>query len=247
MNLSEIRALQEQYLQELPPFPSGGTLEAPNLAACIDHTLLKAEATPAQVTELCQEARQHQFAAVCVNGLHVPLAARLLQGSPVAVCTVVGFPLGAMSSAAKVLETQQAIQDGAQEIDMVLSIGLLKAGQTEAVLADIEAIVAASHRQQARVKVILEMAYLNQAEKILACLLCLAAGADFVKTSTGFAPSGATVEDVRLMRCIVGPIDRMGVKAAGGVRTLAHARAMLAAGANRLGASASLAILQEQG
>lgn len=247
MNLPEILALQAQYERELPPFPQNGRLENPILAACIDHTLLKPEATPAQIIQLCQEARQYGFASVCVNSLYVPLAAQQLQGSPVAVCTVVGFPLGAMPTPVKVYETTQALQNGAQEIDMVLPIGLLKAGQAQAVLDDIQAIVNEAHHHHAIVKVILEMAYLTQSEKILACLLCKAAQADFIKTSTGFAPSGATVEDVRLMRCIAGPIDQMGVKAAGGVRSLADARAMLEAGANRLGASASIKIIQEAG
>jgi deoxyribose-phosphate aldolase len=245
MNLTEILSLQAQYEHELPPFPEGGQLQNPDLAACIDHTLLKPDATPAQVIQLCQEARQYRFASVCVNGLYVPLAAQQLQGSPVAVCTVVGFPLGAMPTSVKVHETHQALQDGASEIDMVLPIGLLKAGQADAVLADIQTIVNEAHLHQAIVKVILEMAYLTHREKILACLLCKAAQADFVKTSTGFAPSGATPEDVRLMRRIVGPISEMGVKAAGGVRSLADARTMLEAGANRLGASASVKIIQE--
>lgn len=243
--IDHILQLTQQYEQELPQFPENGILVNPNLAGCIDHTLLKAEGLPAQVEQLCQEAREYHFASVCVNGVFVSRAAKWLQGSGVAVCTVVGFPLGATPTRVKVYETRQAIADGATEIDMVIPVGLLKGGEVNAVLDDIAAVTEASHKEGAITKVILEMAYLTQREKILACLLCAAAGADFVKTSTGFAASGATPEDVRLMRSVVGPVNQMGVKAAGGIRTLADAHAMLAAGATRLGASASIKILKE--
>ena len=243
--IDHILQLTQQYEQEMPQFPANGVLTNPNLAGCIDHTLLKAEGLPAQVEQLCQEAREYHFASVCVNGVFVARAAKWLQGSGVAVCTVVGFPLGATPTRVKVYETRQAIADGATEIDMVIPVGLLKGGEVNAVLDDIAAVTEASHKEGAITKVILEMAYLTQREKILACLLCAAAGADFVKTSTGFAASGATPEDVRLMRSVVGPVNQMGVKAAGGIRTLADAHAMLAAGATRLGASASIKILKE--
>lgn len=246
-DLSHLLALTDEYEQHLPPMPAGGVLENPNLAACIDHTLLKPDGTLAQLEQLCREARDCHFATVCVNGIFVPRAARWLQGSGVAVCTVVGFPLGAVPSRVKVYETRQAVVDGAAEIDMVIPVGLLKSGEYAAVLDDIAAVTEAAHTEGAAVKVILEMVLLTQREKILSCLLCKAAGADFVKTSTGFAASGATVEDVRLMRAVVGPISSMGVKAAGGIRTLKDARAMLEAGANRLGASASVKIMQEAG
>ena len=213
------------------------------MAAWIDHTLLKPEATPEQVEILCAEARQYEFASVCINPVYVPLAHRALAGSPVLVCTVVGFPLGATLSEAKGEETRLAIEAGAKEIDMVIPVGLLKAGQYEAVSADVRRIVEISHARSAQVKVILEMVLLTHFEKIIGCLICQAAGADFVKTSTGFGPGGATLEDVDLMRRVVRP--EMGVKAAGGVRTLADAQAMLRAGATRLGSSSGVKIVQE--
>ncbi|MBN1261400.1 MAG: deoxyribose-phosphate aldolase [Anaerolineae bacterium] len=212
------------------------------LARMIDHTLLKPEATPQQVTTLCAEAREHHFASVCVNPVFVPLAARLLSGSDVEVCTVVGFPLGATTTAAKVCETELAIAQGATEIDMVIAIGLLKAGQVAAVRGDIAALAGVCHAHTAILKVILENALLSDEEKALGCRLALEAGADFVKTSTGFAKTGATVADVALMRAAVGP--EMGIKAAGGIGAYDDALAMIAAGATRIGASRSLVILQ---
>ncbi len=210
-----------------------------SLAACIDHTILKAEATPAQVEALCKEARTFGFASVCVNSVYVPLVARLLSGSDVKVCSVVGFPLGAMSTAAKAFETKQAVADGAQEVDMVIPIGLLKAGQDEAVLADIRAVVEAAGT--ACVKVILETCLLTDAEKERVCALCHTAGVQFVKTSTGFSTGGATAADVALMkRASKGLL----VKASGGVRTLADAQTMLEAGADRIGCSASVSIVE---
>jgi len=213
------------------------------LAGRIDHTLLKPEATPAQVLALCQEAREHRFAAVCVNPRHVPLCVQALQGSGVAVCTVAGFPLGATTPGAKAYDAREAVRAGAAEVDMVLSIGLLKAGEDGSVRKEISRVVRACHRQGALCKVIIETALLDDAEKVRACRLAVAAGADFVKTSTGFARAGATVYDVLLMRTTVG--KRAKVKAAGGIRTLADALKMLVAGADRLGASAGVQLVAE--
>lgn len=211
------------------------------LARYIDHTLLKPEATPEQITALCQEALEYHFASVCINALYVPLAAKLLEGSDVAVCTVIGFPLGATTTAVKVCETEIAIAHGAKEIDMVLAIGLLKAQERERVYGDVAAVAAACHAHGAHLKVILETALLTTEEKILACELCKQAKADFVKTSTGFAKGGATIEDVALMRQAVGP--EMGIKAAGGIRDYDSAIAMIHAGATRIGASSSVNII----
>ena len=220
----------------------GATPSNPNLAAMIDHTLLKPEATPDQIAQLCYEARKHGFAAVCVNPTHVALAAQLLKGSSVAVCTVIGFPLGATPPEVKAYEAQLAIEQGATEIDMVINIGALKSKDYEHVARDIRAVVRVCHTQPVLVKVIIEAALLTDEEKIAACLLAKECGADFVKTSTGFASGGATVADVALMRRVVGL--QMGVKAAGGVRTKADAEAFVAAGATRLGASAGVKIIQ---
>jgi deoxyribose-phosphate aldolase len=215
------------------------------IAAKIDHTLLKPEATPDQIAQLCYEARKHGFASVCVNPTHVRLCAQLLRGSPVKVCTVVGFPLGATPPEVKAFETQQAIDDGASEIDMVINIGAVKAKDYEAAARDVCAVVRAAHAKGSIVKVIIEAALLTDEEKIAACLICKEAGADFVKTSTGFGPGGATVADVALMRKVVGP--GMGVKAAGGIRNLADAQKLIEAGATRIGASAGVKILAEAG
>ncbi len=214
-----------------------------SIGAMIDHTLLKPEATPDQVAQLCYEARKHSFASVCVNPTHVRLCAQLLRGSPVKVCTVVGFPLGATPPEVKSFETQQAIDDGAGEIDMVINIGAVKSKDYEHAARDVVSVVRAAHAKGAIVKVIIEAALLTDEEKIAACLICKEAGADFVKTSTGFGPGGATVADVALMRKVVGP--GMGVKAAGGIRNLADAQKMVEAGANRIGASAGVKILAE--
>ncbi len=212
-----------------------------NVARLIDHTLLKPDATEEDIRRLCEEARRYGFASVCVNPSYVPLAARLLEGSEVAVCTVIGFPLGATTPTTKAIETRDAIANGATEIDMVINVGALKSGNDDLVRRDIQAVVDAA-RGKALVKVILETALLSREEKIKACLLAKMAGADFVKTSTGFGPGGATVEDVALMREVVGP--EMGVKASGGIRDLETAKAMVAAGATRIGASASVAIVR---
>ncbi len=210
-----------------------------DIGRLIDHTLLKPDATDEQVRELCGEAREYTFASVCVNPSKVKLAAELLRGSPVMVCTVVGFPLGATTAAVKAAETRDSIANGADEIDMVINVGALKAKDYRTVKKDIEAVVQAA--QGHTTKVILETSLLTDEEKKQACRLSKEAGADFVKTSTGFGSGGATVHDIALMRKVVGPT--MGVKASGGVRDLETARKMIEAGATRIGASASVAIV----
>lgn len=219
--------------------PKGIGTVPDDFAKLIDHTLLKADATRDDIVSLCEEARKHHFASVCVNTTWVPLAKALLSGSGVMVCCVVGFPLGAMSPTAKAYEARDAVRQGAQEVDMVLNIGALKSRDYETVYEDICRVVKAS--RPANVKVILETASLNEEEKIIGCSLSKLAGAAFVKTSTGFGKGGATVEDVELMRRVVGA--EMGVKASGGVRSAEDAKKMAMAGANRLGASASVAIV----
>lgn len=212
------------------------------MAQYIDHTLLKPDGTRSQIEKLCAEAREYGFASVCVNPTWVETCSQLLAGSPVLVCTVVGFPLGATTTESKVFETRQAVAQGACEIDMVINIGRLKSGEDDFVANDIEQVVRAAG--DAHVKVIIENCYLSDEEKIRASLLSREAGAHFVKTSTGFGPSGAKIEDVALMRRVVG--QSMGVKAAGGIRDTAVAEQMLAAGASRLGASASIAIVEHR-
>ncbi len=213
-----------------------------NLAKMIDHTLLKPDATQQEIAQLCFEARKYGFASVCVNPTWVSLCAQLLQGSQVKVCTVIGFPLGATSSETKAFETETAIRQGATEIDMVINIGALKARDLETVAKDIRGVVNIAHSHNIIVKVIIETVLLNDEEKTIACLISKEAGADFVKTSTGFAGGGATVHDVELMRKTVGP--QMGVKASGGVRTFEDAASMIKAGATRIGASAGVKIIQ---
>ena len=214
----------------------------PAVAALIDHTILKADATRSDVEKVCREAREYGFASVCINPYWVPLVRSELAGSPVKVCTVVGFPLGATSTEAKVAETAAAIRVGAQEIDMVLNVGALRSGDTDAVKNDIQSVVRTAHPAGAIVKVILETALLDDTQKTVACHRAKAAGADFVKTSTGFSTSGATAHDIALMRAAVGP--HLGVKASGGIRTLQDVQAMTAAGATRIGASASVKIVE---
>jgi deoxyribose-phosphate aldolase len=216
--------------------------ESADLAKMIDHTLLKPDATQEQIAQLCFEARKYGFASVCINPTWVELCAKLLEGSPVKVCTVIGFPLGATAPEVKAFETRNAIDHGASEIDMVINIGALKAHDLELVAGDIRGVVAAAHARGAIVKVIIEAVLLTDEEKTIACLLSKEAGADFVKTSTGFASGGATVHDVALMRKAVGP--EMGVKAAGGVRTYEDAENLIKAGATRIGASAGVKIIQ---
>lgn len=212
------------------------------IASYIDHTLLKADATMGDITRIAGEAASYGFASVCVNPCWVPLCRKLLDGTGVKVCTVVGFPLGAASSRAKAAETAAAVEDGADEIDMVINIGYLRSGMDDEVLGDIKAVREACLGKV--LKVIIEACLLTDEEKIRACRLAEEAGADFVKTSTGFSSGGATVADVALMRKAVG--GRLKVKAAGGIRTLADARAMIGAGASRIGASAGIAIVREE-
>jgi deoxyribose-phosphate aldolase len=213
------------------------------VASLIDHTLLKPDAKRSDIEELCREAIQFKFATVCINPTWVSLASRLLAGSGVGVCSVVGFPLGATTADVKGYETQRAIFDGSREIDMVINVGALKSGDLRGVERDIEAVVGPCRDCRVLSKVIIEAALLTDDEKVTACTLAKAAGADYVKTSTGFGPGGATAADVALMRRIVGA--DMGVKAAGGVRDLEAMKAMIAAGASRVGASAGVKIVQE--
>jgi deoxyribose-phosphate aldolase len=222
---------------------AAGSSYSKALARRIDHTLLKADATQEQVEKLCGEARQHGFATVCVNPYWVDLCARLLAGSETAVCTVAGFPLGATPPEVKAFEAVRVVDDGATEVDMVMNVGALKSRDHRLVARDVAGVVDACHPQGARVKVIIEAALLTDEEKVKACVLARAAGADYVKTSTGFGPGGATAADVALMRRVVGP--GMGVKAAGGVRDLQGAKAMLEAGADRIGASVGVKIVEE--
>jgi deoxyribose-phosphate aldolase len=214
-----------------------------SVARLIDHTILKPEAVRDEIRQTCAEALQFEFASVCVNPFWTKMVAAELAGSPVKVCTVAGFPLGATHSGGKVAETLGALRDGAEEIDMVINIGALRGGERDVVKADIQGVVLASHGHGAIVKVIIETALLDDAQKLVACRLAQDAGADFVKTSTGFSKAGATVDDVTLMRRAVG--KSMGVKASGGIRTLADLQAMVAAGATRIGASASVRIMEE--
>ena len=216
---------------------------ATSVASLIDHTLLKPDATRKEIEQLCREAAENRFATVCVNPTWVSLCSKLLAGSSVGVCTVVGFPLGATTPDTKHYETRRAIFDGAREVDMVINVGALKSGDLRGVERDIEAVTLPCRDCGVISKVIIEAALLTDDEKITACTLSKAAGADFVKTSTGFGPGGATAADVALMRRVVG--DEMGVKAAGGVRDLEGLRAMVEAGASRVGASAGVKIVQQ--
>jgi deoxyribose-phosphate aldolase len=211
-------------------------------ASYIDHTLLKAEATREQVTQLCKEARQYNFASVCVNPTQVKLCADLLRGSPVKIACVVGFPLGANTPETKAFETEMALAEGASEIDMVINVGALKDRNLDLVARDILAVLKAVRAANGLLKVIIETALLTNEEKQIACLIAKEAGADFVKTSTGFSTAGATVEDVALMRHTVGPL--VGVKAAGGIRTQEDFEKMIQAGATRIGASAGVRIIK---
>ena len=219
---------------------SGIAAGSEKLASMIDHTLLKPTASREDVVNLCEEARRYGFVSVCINPCYVALSAQLLRMTNVKVCTVVGFPLGANRSEVKAYETARAVEDGAQEVDMVANIGAVKSGDYDLVESDIRAVVEAC-RSIVVSKVIIEAALLTDDEKIEVCRRAKAAGADFVKTSTGFGPGGATAHDVALMRSVVG--DEMGVKAAGGIRDLATAQEMIAAGASRIGASASVKIV----
>ncbi|MFZ0414094.1 MAG: deoxyribose-phosphate aldolase [Candidatus Acidiferrales bacterium] len=213
------------------------------IAKLIDHTLLKPEAAREQIRKLCEEAVQFGFASVCINPWYVPLAAELVRGSGVNVCTVAGFPLGATFTSAKAFEAGEAITQGAREIDMVVNIGALKSGDVAAVESDIRTVVEVCHHGGAICKVILENALLTNEEKAVACRAAKNVGADFVKTSTGFGPAGATVDDVALMRAAVGP--KMGIKAAGGIRTLEDLKKMVTAGATRIGSSSGVQIIEQ--
>jgi len=236
-----LRAVLDAGATRLGLHATGG---APGgVASMIDHTLLKPDATRKDIEALCREAAEYRFASVCVNPTWVALCAGLLQIPGVKVCSVVGFPLGATTPDTKHYETRRAIFDGAREIDMVINIGALKSGELRVVERDIEAVTVPCREAGALSKVIIEAALLNDDEKITACTLAKAAGADYVKTSTGFGPGGATAADVALMRRVVG--EEMGVKAAGGVRDLESLKAMVAAGATRVGASAGVRIVQE--
>ena len=214
-------------------------MDKKTIASMIDHTLLKPEATPAQVEKLCAEAAEYHFASVCVNPVYIPLAARLLDGTGVKVCCVVGFPLGAIAPEQKAAEAASCAAMGAEELDMVIHVGAAKAGDWALVQRDIAGVVKAAAGRT--VKVIIETCLLTDEEKVKACEAAKAAGADFVKTSTGFSTSGATTHDIALMRKTVGP--EMGVKASGGIRDYATAMAMIEAGANRIGASAGIEIV----
>ncbi|WP_456394366.1 deoxyribose-phosphate aldolase [Thermococcus sp.] len=216
-----------------------------NIAGYIDHTNLKAYATGEDIIKLCREAMEYGFYAVCVNPYRVKLAKETLKGSGVKVATVIGFPLGATPTEVKVFEARKALEDGADELDMVINIGALKDKDYDYVRNDIAEVVKVAHEKNAKVKVIIETCYLTEEEKVKACELAKEAGADFVKTSTGFGTGGATVEDVRLMRKVVG--EEMGVKAAGGIRTYEQALAMIEAGATRLGTSSGVKIVEGAG
>ncbi len=213
------------------------------LAGLIDHTALKPDTTKEQIMKLCSEAIEYGFASVCVNPCYVKLCSELLKNSRVKVCTVIGFPIGATTTATKVAEASEAIGNGATEVDMVINVGAIKSGDFDFVEKDIKAVVQAA-KGKALVKVILETCLLTEEEKKMSCQICKEVGADFVKTSTGFSSGGATVEDVKLMRSIVKPY--LGVKASGGIRDYATANAMVEAGASRIGASASVAIANEE-
>ena len=222
---------------------SGDIKSAEEMASLIDHTLLKADASTEAITRLCEEALEFRFAAVCIQPSRVPLAVGILRGTSVAIDTVIGFPLGATLPQVKVYEAERVLLVGAQEVDMVLNLGALKDGDDRFVQADIVEVVRTCQRRGALSKVIIEAALLTEDEKVRACRLAQEAGADYVKTSTGFGPGGATLEDVALMRRTVGP--EMGIKAAGGIRNFETAKAMIHAGATRIGASAGVRIVQE--
>jgi deoxyribose-phosphate aldolase len=236
------RAVVEAGADRISCGPSVVQLEA-GLAGLIDHTLLKPEATRDDIRRLCAEAARFGFASVCIHPWNVPLAAELLRGTKVKVCTVIGFPLGATLSQVKIYEAEETIKLGAQEVDMVINVGALKSGQDDVVESDIRGVVDAAHRSGAICKVILETSLLTTEEKVRASLASKKAGADFVKTSTGFSTGGATAEDVALMRAVVG--SEIGVKASGGVRTLEDLKKMVCAGATRIGTSASVKIMEQ--
>jgi deoxyribose-phosphate aldolase len=225
------------------PLPAATKLNAAEVARLIDHTLLQPDATESQIQQLCREAKQYRFASVCVNPTWVPLARTLLVDSLVKVATVVGFPLGATLPEVKAFEAERAIQLGAHEIDMVINVGRLKSGNHQVVFQDITSVVAVARKSGALVKAIIETSLLTEDEKVAACVLAQAGGVDFVKTATGFSKGGATVADIALMRRVLGPT--MGIKASGGVRSLQFLQELVTAGATRIGASASVKIMEE--
>lgn len=237
-----VRSFMAAGASRISGAPGAGTV--PNdVASYIDHTLLKPDATEQEVVTLCQEAKEFHFASVCVNPGWVSLCAKLLRGTSVKVCTVIGFPLGATTSAVKAFEARRAIREGAGEIDMVINVGAVKSGNYDLVYQDIREVCAAVHESRALLKVIIETALLTDEEKVASCLLAKEAKADFVKTSTGFASGGATLRDVAIMRATVGP--EIGVKASGGIRSYLDAVGMIEAGATRIGASAGVRIVSE--
>lgn len=236
---SEMKNVPSSYMSA----NSGSESNSNNIASMIDHTLLKPDATSEQVKKLCMEAREYKFASVCVNSCHVSLVAQMLTGSGVKTCSVVGFPLGAMSTRAKAEEAKEAIENGANEIDMVINVGAAKSGDWDLVKKDIEALVQVV-RGKALLKVIIESCLLTDEEKVKVCALSKIAGADFVKTSTGFSTGGATVEDIKLMRQAVGP--DLGVKASGGIKDYKTAIAMINAGATRIGTSSGILIAKNE-
>ncbi len=219
----------------------GNSIKDKSLASKIDHTLLKPDATPDDIKELCSEAKKYGFASVCVNPGYVSLCSSLLKGTDVRICTVIGFPLGSTTTEVKRFETEQAIKNGATEIDMVINVGRLIQGENNYVENDVREVVGVAKDNNALCKVIIETALLTDEEKVKACIICKKAGADFVKTSTGFSKGGATVGDVALMKYVVG--SKIGVKASGGIRSKEDAEAMIASGADRIGASASVKIV----
>lgn len=242
--LSEIVSKVREYEKSLPALPKSEPFHPP-LSSYLDCALHSPESTPAMVEELCSKAREQHYASVFVNPIYVTHARQYLDGSGVHVGTVAGFPLGGFPTRAKVAEAKIYLEMGADEIDMVISVGMLKTGEYQYVLEEIQQMAEVIHGKGGLLKVILEMVLLNRFEKIIGCLLARSAGADFVKTSTGFSSGGATVEDVELMRRVVGPPDVMGVKAAGGIHTLDDVMKMINAGANRLGTRLAAEILEE--
>lgn len=243
MNIEEIKQFARAEAQKnvLPGFAERPRLD--HIARLIDHTQLKPDATPAQIEILCAEAKEFGFAAVCVNPIYVPLCAKLLSGAVSRICAVAGFPLGAIPTRSKAAETRVSLEDGADEIDMVLPVGLLRAGELQAVQDDIQAVAEVCHQGGALLKVIFETCLLDREQKIIACLLSGIAGADFVKTSTGFSTAGAALEDVALMRAYAKPPLR--IKAAGGIRNAEQALAFYQAGADRIGTSGGVNIVRE--
>jgi deoxyribose-phosphate aldolase len=239
IEIESARLLNDFLNKTAPDFP----FNKEKLASMIDHTLLKPEATDNEVIKICEEAKRFSFASVCINPSFVKICKKELENSPVKVCTVIGFPLGANSTEVKKIEAMQALQDGAKEIDMVINIGKLKQKDYQYVYEDIYQVAQAAKEFNCLSKVIIETALLTEEEKIKACLIAKEAGADFVKTSTGFSKSGATPSDIALMRFVVG--KEIGVKASGGIRTIEDAQMMIESGANRIGASASVQIIKE--